>query len=169
MHVFATFASVRHRAGRAARDASGWRISQVLPGLAVFAVIAIVLLFIVVLDRGLFRPLGRVMAEREAAIKSAQQMAEAAATRAREAAAEFERTTRAAQAEVYREMDENRRRASEQRVELMAKTREEVDATVAEAGARVKAQADEARMRLEKEADALGEAIVERVLGRKAS
>jgi F0F1-type ATP synthase membrane subunit b/b' len=144
-------------------------VLAVLPGLAVFWVILIVLLLALVLDRGLFRPLGRVMRERETAIRSAQELAQASATRAREAAAEFERRTRAAQAEVYREMDENRRQANEMRAAAMARTRQDVDAQLAEAGARLKAQASEARAQLEKEADALGEAIVERVLDRKAS
>jgi F-type H+-transporting ATPase subunit b len=141
----------------------------VLPSLAVFWVILIVLLLAVVLDRGFFRPLGRVMREREAAIRSAQEMAQASAARAREAAAEFERRTQAAQAEVYRDMDENRRLANEKRAAVMARTRQEVDGQVADASARLAAQAAAASAQLEKEADALGEAIVERLLGRKAS
>jgi F0F1-type ATP synthase membrane subunit b/b' len=141
----------------------------VLPGLAVFWVILIVLLVTFVLDRGLFRPLGRVMRERETAIRSAQEMAQAAAMRARAAAAEFEQRTKAAQAEVYREMDEHRRLANEKRAAVMALTRQEVDAQVADASARLKAQATEVRAQLEKEADVLGEAIVERVLDRKVS
>lgn len=139
-----------------------------IPGLAVIWVIVIVLLLAFVLDRGLFRPLGRVMRERESAIKSAQELAQAASDRAREATAEFERKTHAAQAEIYREMDENRRQANERRGAVIAATRQEVEATVASASARLDAQAAEAQARLEKEADALGEAIVERVLGRKA-
>jgi F-type H+-transporting ATPase subunit b len=141
----------------------------VLPSLAVFWVILIVLLLAFVLDRGFFGPIGRVMREREAAIRSAQEMAQASAARATEAAAEFEKRTRAAQADVYREMDENRRQANEKRAAIMAQTRQEVDAQVADASAVLKAQASEARALLEKEADALGEAIVERVLDRKAS
>jgi F0F1-type ATP synthase membrane subunit b/b' len=141
----------------------------VLPSLAVFWVILIVLVLAFVLDRGLFRPIGRVMREREAAIRSAQEMAQASAARAREAAAEFEQRTKAAQAEVYREMDENRRLANEKRAEVMARTRQEVDAQVADAGARLAAQAAAARVQLEQDADSLGEAIVERVLDRKAS
>jgi F0F1-type ATP synthase membrane subunit b/b' len=139
----------------------------VLPGLAVFWVIVIVLILAVVLDRGLFRPLGRIMSERETAVRTAQEMAQAAATRAREATAEFEKKTRAAQAEIYREMDENRRQANERRAAVIAETRQEVEATVAAAAARLDAQAAEAQARLEQEAGALGEAIVERVLGRK--
>lgn len=140
-----------------------------LPGLAVFWVILIVLALAFVLDRGLFRPIGRVMREREAAIRSAQELAQASAARAREAAAEFEQRTKAAQAEVYREMDENRRQANETRAAVMAQTRQEVDAQLAEASARLRAEANAARAQLEKEADVLGEAIVERVLDRKAS
>jgi F0F1-type ATP synthase membrane subunit b/b' len=140
----------------------------VIPGLAVIWVIVIVLLIAFVLDRGLFRPIGRVMKEREQAVRSAQDMAQAAAERARDAAAEFERKTRAAQAEIYREMDENRRQANERRTAVLAETRQEVEATVTAAAARLEAQAAEARARLEQDADALGEAIVERVLGRKA-
>jgi F-type H+-transporting ATPase subunit b len=141
----------------------------VLPGLAVFWVILIVLLLAFVLDRGLFRPLGRVMRERETASRSAQELAQASATRARAAAAEFEQRTKAAQGEIYREMDENRRQANEKRAAVMVQTRQEVDAQVADASARLKVQASEARALLEKEADALGQAIVERVLDRKAS
>ena len=73
---------------------------------------------------------------------------------------QFEQRTKAAQAEVYREMDENRRQANEKRAAIMAETRRDVDAQLADASARLKAQAAEARTELEKEADALGEAIV---------
>jgi F0F1-type ATP synthase membrane subunit b/b' len=140
----------------------------VIPGLAVIWVIVIVLLLAFVLDRGLFRPIGRVMREREAAVRSAQDMARQAADRAREATAEFEAKTRAAQAEIYREMEDNRRQANERRGAILAETRQQVEASVADASARLEAQAAEAQARLEKEADALGDAIVERVLGRKA-
>ncbi len=140
-----------------------------LPSLAVFWVVLIVLLLAFVLSRGFFGPLNRVMREREAAIRSAQEVARGAADRAREAAGQFEERTKAAQAELYREMDENRRRANEKRATIMAETRRDVDAQLVEATGRLKAQAAEARVQLEQEAAALGEVIVERVLGRKAS
>jgi F0F1-type ATP synthase membrane subunit b/b' len=141
----------------------------VLPSLAVFWVVLIVLLLAFVLGRGFFGPLNRVMREREAAIRSAQDLARGAADRAREAAGQFEERTKAAQAELYREMDENRRRANEKRAVIMAETRRDVDAQLVEASGRLKAQAADARVQLEQEAAALGDAIVERVLGRKAS
>ena len=140
-----------------------------LPSLAVFWVVLIVLLLAFVLGRGFFGPLNRVMRERESAIRSAQELAKASADRAREAAEQFEQRTRAAQADLFREMDENRRQANEKRAAIMAATRRDVDAQLADASGRLQAQAAEARVQLEQEADALGEAITERVLGRKAS
>ena len=140
-----------------------------LPSLAVFWVVLIVLLLAFVLGRGFFGPLNRVMREREAAIRSAQELAEASAARAREAAEQFEQRTKAAQAEFHREMEENRRRANEKRAAVTAETRRDVETQLADASARLKGEAEQARVQLERDADQLAEAITDRVLGRKAS
>jgi F0F1-type ATP synthase membrane subunit b/b' len=66
-------------------------------------------------------------------------------------------------------MDEKRRQALERRSELLARTRAEAEAAIREATERVRAQAAQARARLEQDATTLAAAIVERVLGRKAS
>lgn len=140
-----------------------------LPDLSVVWVIFFVLLLTVVLDRLLLRPVLRVMAERERAITSARELAERAATDARRATAEFEQKTSEARAELYRQMDEMRRMASEERALIVARTRAEAEAEIAAASAKLKAEAEEARRRLDAEADALGAAIAERILGRRAS
>jgi F0F1-type ATP synthase membrane subunit b/b' len=62
-----------------------------------------------------------------------------------------------------------RRVALQRRQELLSGTREEVDRTVADASARVKAEAEAARQSLRQEAESLGEAAAERILGRKVS
>lgn len=140
-----------------------------IPDLSVLWVIVCVLLLSVLLDRLLFRPIARVMQERESAVKSARELAEAAAAKAQAAAAEFEARTLAARTEVYRQMDEHRREALERRAALLATTRQEVEASIAQARATLQQQAEEARQQLEGDADGLASAIVERVLGRKAS
>ncbi len=140
-----------------------------IPDLSVVWVVLIVLALAFVLNRWLFRPLTKTMDERAARVKSANDLAEATAVRAREAAAEFENRTRAAQAEIYREMDEKRRVALEERASLVAQTRQEVDRSLADAKATLERQAAEARVTLEQDADRLGSAVVERVLGRRAS
>ena len=64
----------------------------------------------------------RVMHQREEATRSARELAERSASEAR-AAAEFERKTAAARAEVYRQMDDMRRTALAERTEILAQTR----------------------------------------------
>jgi F-type H+-transporting ATPase subunit b len=140
-----------------------------LPDLSVLWVIFFVLLLTVVLDRLLFRPVLRVMGEREQAIRSARDLAERSANEARLASAEFEKKTADARAELYRQMDEMRRSAMNERAEILARTRAEAESEIAAASAKLASEADEARRRLSADADALGAAVAERILGRKAS
>jgi len=141
----------------------------VLPDLSVIWVIFFVLLLTVVLDRLLFKPLLRVMAERQRAITSARELAERSASEARLAVAEFDRKTSEARAELYKQMDEMRRTALDERAAIMSRTRAEAEAEIASASARLQAEAEEARRRLSTDADVLGAAVAERILGRKAS
>jgi len=140
-----------------------------LPDLSVVFVILCVLVLTLVVDRLLLRPVLRVMKAREDAIRSAQEMAQRSANEARAAAAEFEQKTTAARADIYKQMDEMRRAALTERAEIMARTRAEADAEVAAASNRLKAETEDARRRLESDADALGGIVAERILGRKVS
>jgi F-type H+-transporting ATPase subunit b len=140
-----------------------------IPDLSVAWVIALVLTLSILLDRLLLRPLTRVMREREGAIRSARELAEASRTKAQAAADEFDARTRAARAEVYHQMDEKRRAALGRRAELVPATRREIEQTVREASDRLRAQTTAARQQIGRDADALATSIVERVLGRKAS
>src|ERR1700730_15356940 len=109
------------------------------------------------------------MKARESAIGSARELAETSRTRAQAAMDEFDAKTRAARAEVYRQMEENRRAALATRAELVAATRGEVERSLGDAAVRLRAQTAAARTQLERDADTLATTIVERVLGRKAS
>ena len=140
-----------------------------IPDLSVLWVIAFVLLLTVLLDRLLLRPLTQVMTAREGAVRAARDLAESSRVRAQAAADDLEAKTRAARADVYRQMEDSRRAALERRTALVADTRQQVERTLGEATARVHAQASAARVALERDADALASTIVERVLGRKAS
>lgn len=137
--------------------------------LSVLGVIFFVLLTTYLLNVLLFRPLLDAVRKRESAIESARQLAATSQAEAASAAAELEARVTAARAEVYRQMDQTRRAALTARADLLARTREEVGAQVAEATAQLRAEADQARARLSAEAESLGGAIVERVLDRKVS
>ena len=140
-----------------------------LPDLSVLFVIGFVLVFSILLDRLLLRPVTRIMKTRESAIGSARELAETSRASAQAAMDELDAKTRAARAEVYRQMEENRRVALATRADLVAATRGEVERSMGEATVRLRTQAAAARTQLERDADALANTIVERVLGRKAS
>ena len=137
-----------------------------LPNLSVIFVIIAVILLVVVLDRVLFKPLLRVMRERAEAVSSAITLAESATAKAQAATADFDAKVTAARADLYKQMDERRKAADEYRAELMAKTKTEVDAQLADARATLQAQTDQARAILDKDAESLGQQIAAKVLGR---
>ena len=120
----------------------------------------------VVVDRLLLRPVLGVVRKREEAIESARELARRSAAEAQAATLEFERKTTAARAELYREMDDMRRTALGRRAEIVAQTRAEAEALIADAAGRLEADAAEAKRRLEAEAQALGSAAAAKILGR---
>ena len=109
-----------------------------LPDLSVVWVIFFVLLLTAVLNRLLFKPLMRVMEERQRAISSARELAERSAHEARRAAAEFDQKTGEARADLYRQMDEMRRTALDERAAIMARTRAEAETEIAAASRRTR-------------------------------
>ena len=137
-----------------------------LPNLSVVFVIFAVVLLAFVLDRVLFKPLLRVVHDRDTAIKSALQLAESATAKARAASAEFDANVTAARTDLYRQMDERRKAAEAFRSELMTKTRADVDEQLARAKAEIEAQTAQARARLDEDAEQLGRDIATKVLGR---
>ena len=137
-----------------------------LPNLSVIFVIVAIVLLAVVLDRVLFKPLVRVMRERESAVQSALELAESATARAQAATAEFDANVAAARADLYKQMDERRKAAESYRQDLVAQTRAEVGAQLAGAKAELEAQTAQARATLEAEAEELGRDIASKVLGR---
>ncbi|HWK11586.1 MAG TPA: ATP synthase F0 subunit B [Vicinamibacterales bacterium] len=140
-----------------------------LPNLSIIWVVIAVLVLTVVLDRLLLRPILDVIRRREHAIDSARELARQSAAQAQQAAAEFEQRTTAARAELYRQMDEMRRAALGRRAEIIEQTRAEAEAQTDAAVKRLEDEAAEARRRLGADSDALGAAIAERILGRRAS
>jgi F-type H+-transporting ATPase subunit b len=140
-----------------------------LPNLSVLWVIFFILVLTVVVDRLLLRPVLGVIKKREDAIESARELARRSATEAQAATEEFDRKTTAARAEMYREMDEMRRGALNRRAEIVAATRAEAEAQVAEATRRLDTEVVDAKKRLEAEAQALGAAAAEKILGRRVS
>ncbi len=140
-----------------------------LPDISVVWVILAVLVLAFALDRVLFKPLVRTMQERESAVKSAMDLANSAAARAQAATAEFDSKLGAARADLYKQMDERRKAAEAYRTDLMARTKAEMDASLASAKTQLEQQSAQAKAQLEHDAEALGHEIARKVLGRGAA
>ena len=137
-----------------------------IPDLSALWVIVFLLLTTYLLNTLIFQPILKVIEARTKAVSDARDLAQSAADRATVAHTEYMQTLNAARSDVYRQMDEKRRAAMEQRAALLGDTRVNVDRELAEATTRLKQQATEARATLDREADTLADAIVSRVLGR---
>jgi F-type H+-transporting ATPase subunit b len=138
----------------------------VIPDLSALWVIVFLLLTIYLLNTLIFQPILTVIEARTKAVSDARDLAQSAADRATAANTEYTQRLNAARSEVYRQMDENRRRAMDQRAALLGETRATVEQELAAATARVNQQAADARATLDRESENMAGAIVTRVLGR---
>jgi F-type H+-transporting ATPase subunit b len=137
--------------------------------LSILWVIAFVLVLTFVVNRLLIKPLTETMSKRQAAIDSARALADRAAAEARSATVEFERKTADARAEVYRQMDDMRRVATDERAKLLGETRAEAAAALSDATSRLQADLDRARAELRGDAEKLGNEAAGRILGRQTN
>ncbi len=137
-----------------------------IPDLSSLWVIVFLLLTTYLLNTLIFQPILKVIEARSKAVSDARDLAQSAAERATAANTEYSQQLNAARTEVYRQMDEKRRTALEQRAALLGETRATVERELSEATNRVQRQAADARATLDREADTMAGAIVSRVLGR---
>ena len=142
-------------------------MTGMMPDLSVLWVIFFVLLCTALLNTLLFKPLLRVMQERGHTVSSARALADKASADARAALTEFDAQTAAARAEVYREMDQRRRAALDERASVLEETRRTVQAQLAGRDRRRCAPTSTPRARRSNATPtALGAAVASKVLGR---
>lgn len=113
-----------------------------------------------------FKPILQVIDQRSNAVRGARELADSAAQKAAAAAAEYDSKVGAARAEVYGQMDDMRKAALDKRASLLAATRATVEQELKTATARVQQESQAARETLDRDANTLAGAIVNRVLGR---
>lgn len=139
-----------------------------IPDLSVLWVIALLLTCVVVVNNLIFKPILAVSESRARAVRDARELAASAARKAAAASEQFDRTLASARGDVYKQMDDARRAALDKRAVLLADTKREVEASLADATSRLDSQAAAARAALDGEATAIAGDIVNRVLGRTA-
>ena len=129
----------------------------------------IVLLLHFYLKQTFFKPLARILAERDEATAGARRKAAEALERAEAHAAGYEDKIRAARNDLYREQEEQRRRWREEQEAQVAAARRSAEQSVATARADLQAQATEIRQSLAAETEGLASRITRSILEGRAA
>lgn len=139
---------------------------QLVPDGTLFLHIAIILLMVAVLNRTLFKPINRILEERERRTRGRSGEAAGILRSVEEKTTNYERALREARAEGYRLMESERAVAMKEREIRLNAIREEIRATVAEEKESLRRQSEEARRTLEAEARRLALQIGSQILHR---
>lgn len=136
------------------------------PDITTLWVVAFLLLCTYLLNSLVFKPILQVIDQRTSAVRGARELAESASHKATAAAAEYDQKLNAARAEVYGQMDDMRKVELDKRASLLAATRATVEQELKTATASVQQESQSARETLDRDANNMAGAIVNRVLGR---
>ena len=124
----------------------------------------IVLLFYFIMRSLFFRPLLKVMAERDARTQGAQKAAEAAQSAAAEKIKQYEEALKQARAKVYTEQEAERKKLMDERANFLKEARTKATAEVGSAKERVAGEFASAKKELEATSSQLAAEIAQRVL-----
>ncbi len=117
----------------------------------------------------LFRPLEKVLAERDALTAGAKRAAEASFEKAEAKRKEYESKFAAARAEVYKVQEETRKKWIEDQAGRLAEARRRMEQTIHAAKAQIEKDAAAAREELSSSSAQLAEEIATTVLARRSS
>lgn len=144
---------------------------QALVGILEKAVPTVLLLIVLhfYLKAMLFKPLAKMLRERDALTKGARQTAEESLAAAERKTAEYEAKLQAARGEVYREQEEIRRKWLAEQAEQIERGRERTAAAVRDAKFQIAREAAAARTSLLETSGMLADQIASTILNRRAS
>ena len=142
---------------------------QLVPDGTLFFHIALILIMVFVLNATLFKPINRILEERERRTRGRSGEAQDILQRVEEKVAQYERTLREARSEGYRIMEQERAVAISERQARLTAIRDEIDHSVAEQREAIRGQVEGARASLEQEARRLAAEIGSQILHRPLS
>jgi F-type H+-transporting ATPase subunit b len=126
--------------------------------------VLIILIFYLVLRATFFKPLMKVMGERDERTVGAQKAAERAQVTAAEKKKQYEEALKQARAKVYSEQEVARKRALEERAETVKEARTKASSRVTVAKQRIEGELVAARKDIEATVEQLSEEIARRIL-----
>ncbi len=124
------------------------------------------LIFVFLLNRILFKPVGRILDQREKLTHGAKAEAREAADELRRKLGEFEERIRLARAESYRYLEQQRAAAVARRNQDIEEARHQAASTIEDGKREIARQAEQARSALESEAASIAGSIAQTILGR---
>lgn len=124
----------------------------------------IVLLFFFFLRWAFWKPLERVLAERQAATEGARKEAGELLGQANEKLRQYEESLRQARAEIYRQQEGTRRQALDERARILRDTREKAGQMVQQAKLEIAGDVAQAKKDLDAETRRLAEEITRTLL-----
>jgi F-type H+-transporting ATPase subunit b len=139
---------------------------QLIPDGTLLIHIAIIITMVFVLNRLLFKPVGRVLSEREARTHGRSDEARVTMRRVSESLSRYETSLRQARAEGYSLLERQQSEANGERQRKVALVRREVEERIEEEKRQIRAQAEAARATLEEEARMVAANIRSQVLRR---
>lgn len=139
---------------------------QLVPDGTLFLHIAIILVMVFVLNQTLFKPINRILEERERRTRGRSGEARDILQRVEAATTNYERSLREARTEGYRLMEHERAEAMSERQIKLNTLREEIGRTVEEEKELIRRQTEEARQTLEAEARSIAVEIGSQILHR---
>lgn len=142
---------------------------QLVPDGTLFLHIAIILIMVFVLNATLFKPINRILEERENRTHGRSSEANDILRRVEDGVSKYERTLREARSEGYRLMEQERAVAMSARQKRMNAVREEVNLALGEQKKELGVQVEEARSTLALDARRLAAEIGAQILHRQVS
>lgn len=127
---------------------------------------AIIIIMVMVLNRTLFRPINRILEERDRRTRGVVSEAEQTRVRIDQSLRQYEQTLRGARAEGYQFLERQRAEAIRERERQIASARELLSKQTSTEKQQIKSQAEAARTTLSKEARKMALRITSQILGR---
>ena len=142
---------------------------QLVPDGTLFLHILIILVMVFVLNATLFKPINRILEERERRTRGRTGEAHDILQRVEEKITLYERTLREARASGYQLMEQERASALSERQASLDAVKNEINRSVMEQKEEIRAQVEEARATLDKEARRIAADIGSQILHRPIS
>lgn len=136
------------------------------PNITLVFVLILFVLFVLVMNQVLFKPIGKLLDERESLTEGAAAEARAAARQYQTRLAGYEENIRQARGETYRQLEQSRQTALAERQQVIDAARAQAEAEISRAREQIAAEAVAARLELERESRQIAEQISRTILGR---